>query len=654
MADTEVKLSESEEKMLKPFAKEIKDISASRPEGEWMVNIAHFMGYQYSEWDSSKAATNGRLVIQPRLQTRSVRIIENRMMPSINKMVAVIMSNIRTPLVRPPHAITIQERNRIETSNALLRELSMPWELDDASNWELFIRTLCLTGTAFNWEYWNPRDGTKFKTAVGELLHTGKHAREVLQPFDVFPELHVLSTYKMNHIQIRRLSTVDEIKRLYGKTVPADKNISSISAGEWQIRNLGHEHRAPHPAENLKYVYVTLVRPNAKFPKGKEIHWTIQGDSPEAVLYDDDNKNPNGELQVAMTAFSPVGTGWSTSPASQARQNNVSYNAMLSAQIQSERNALHQVLLVSNDSRISESELTERTRNKLSIVHYDPDGTPPVPLDIKSASGQSFRILDQLDKGLQDMMFQHGTMSGQVQGQIRSQPAVQEVRETDLLPLQPLIERIRQMVSDVGGWRLAMARKWFTEPRTASVMSDANQWKAFDFQKSNLSKSVQLYIPQEPNLPLSLDGKLNAIAKLQSINPNNPELLSTMFSEIFHVDRMSGVASLERDHRESQREEIEVLLTGSTIPVNAYDNHPLHMDELDRYRNRNRTEFKALDPMVQAMFQDHHDAHKSALMDQMVEDSRLAQLQALASGEIPPEETGGGQGQQQAEVTETA
>lgn len=638
----EQKISKEHEDLLKPFANEIKAIKESRPEGEWMVNLAHYMGFQWAEWQVSRGMANGRLILQPKASHESARVVENRIMPAVNKMVAVVMSNIRVPLVRPPHGITIQERNRVETSNALLRELSMPWELDDTAHWELFVRILCLTGTAFDWEYWNPKAGKMYGSVSDEVYNAGKHDREVLQPFDVFPQMHVTNMHKMRHITVRRLTDIDEIKAHYGVTVKGDPNISCVRAADWQIRTLSSPYSTPQGSEKSQFVYVTMVRPTEKNPDGHELHWTMMNEKPDRVLFKGPNQNPNGELQVAMMSFAPVGPGWSTSPTSQLRLNNLAYNSLLSSQIQMEKNALHQILLTPNDSKISEADLTERTRSQISVVHYDSDGGVPTPLAVRTSGNSGFRILDQLDKGAADIMFQHESMSGQVQGQIRSQPAVQEVRETDLLPLQPMIERLRTMVGEVGGWRLAMARKWFTESRTATVMSDSNEWKAFDFTKSNLSKSTQLYIPQEASLPLSLDGKLNAIGKIQAIDPNNTERLNAMFSELFHIDRISSVASLERDHRESQREEIEVLLTGNVIPVNVYDNDGLHMDELDRYRNRSRKEFKALPPIIQAAFQDHHDAHKSALMDKMVEEAEFAQLQAIASGQVEPE-----QGQEQ-------
>ena len=642
MAETD-KISKEHEALLKPFAGEIKAIHESRPEGEWMVNIAHFQGYQYAEWDSRGAAT-GRLVLQPKRSHESVRVVENRIMPAVNKMVAVILQQIRTPQVRPPHQMSISERNKVEASNALLQELAQPWELDDTSAWEFFLRILVLTGTAFNWEYWNPRTGKEYKGAANEIYRSGKHDREVLLPFDVFPEMHVMSIHKMNHITVRRLSDVKEIKRHYKVTVPADRNLSQVGAADWQIRTLGTPGTNPTPSENAKYVYITLVRPTESQPDGREIHWTMVNDKPERVLYEGKNLNPDGELQVGMVQYCPIGPGWSPSFASQARQNNVAYNRMLSSMIQSEKNALNQVILVSNESKISEADLTERVRSKLSVIHYDADGMTPIPLAVPSPGNAGFQLLDQLDKGLSDMSYQHESMKGQVQGQIRSQPAVQEVRETDLLPLQPLIERTRTMICETGGWRLAMARRWFSEKRTASVMSDANQWKVYDFHKSKLSGSTQLYIPQEPNLPLSLGGKLDVLIKMVSIG-TPPEQINAMSAELFHVDRISSVASLERDHREAQKEEIETLVTGEPLGVHSYDDDFLHMDELDRYRNRERQEFLSLAPMIQAQFQDHYEAHKEALYDDMMEQAEMAQLQAMAMGEG---EEGGGEGGQQA------
>ena len=139
-------LSEEQEKTLAPIVREIKLVDETRPTGEWMVNLAHYQGFPYAEW-GTRYGKEGRLVL-PKKRASEVRAVENRMMADIDKMVALVMDQLKPPQVVPPQNMSIAERNRVETANALSLWLAQPWNLDDNGSWEEFCRWLFLTGTA--------------------------------------------------------------------------------------------------------------------------------------------------------------------------------------------------------------------------------------------------------------------------------------------------------------------------------------------------------------------------------------------------------------------------------------------------------------------------------------------------------------------------
>jgi hypothetical protein len=276
----------------------------------------------------------------------------------------------------------------------------------------------------------------------------------------------------------------------------------------------------------------------------------------------------------------------------------------------------------------------------ISVVHYDDSESPNPPREFqpKGVPQGTDLVLSHLERGLSDTSNQHETMRGGAPGQLRSQPAVQEVRESDLMPLQPFI-----------GWRLAMAKSFYNEQRTAMVMSDVNSWKSFDFHAANLSKSTRLYIPTEPNMPISIDGKLNALAKMQAMGLD-PRIITTMFSELFHVDRMEGIASIGRNHKEAQRRELQLhLLNGSPLGVNVWDEDDIHKQTIDEFRVQMGERFLELPDIVKAVVQDHWDAHDVSGLNKLGVEMQKQQMLAMATQpQVPPgQEQPPGQGQEQ-------
>jgi len=620
----------AEMELLKPLASEVKSIEESRPDDEWMVNIAHYQGKQTVDWSPVRK----KLIYRQPSSVSKVRVVENRMMPAIDKLVAIIMQQIRVPRVVPPIDMSIEARNKVETSDALIRHLTGRPRLNDKANWELLLRQMCLTGTGSDFEYWDKNTGKKFRSVASEV-YAGDIKREIISAFDLFPQPSRSWDTDMDYVKVRRLSDIAEIKRVYSVELKPDPNMADVGAAEWQVRNLSGLRGVPEKSKTAKYIYIHIERPSEKYPAGREIHFALRNNMPERVLYSGPNHNPNGELQVAIIHYQPLALGWSTSIASQLRRGNISYNALLSAAIGYAENATKQTLLVPSSSRVSESTLTEENKSAVRVIHYDDSESPTGPRELRSAGipDGAFRVLDTLDKGLADMTHQHEAMRGQAPGQTRSQLAVQEVRETDLLPIQPLIERFKEMICEVNEWRLAMARKRYTERRTKNVLSDTNDWQARDFHRANLSESTQLYIPSEPNMPMSLDGKLNVLAKLASLPNVSPAMVQAATGDILRLDRIESVATIEHDHRQAQRREFQTkLLRGEPVGVKQYDNDELHMAVLDEYRTKMGDYYERLPDIIKAQVQDHYEAHKSQMLDKMTELAQIAQLQMLASG----------------------
>jgi hypothetical protein len=316
-----------EQKTLEPIVAEIQDVAENRPTGEWMVNIAHYYGKQWAEW----LPVGNRLTYQTARSRESTKASVKNLMPMIDKTVDVVLTQIRPPQVVPPSEMDIAERNRIEVSNALIEHKSHASELDDSANWELMLRHVFLTGIGCDFEYWDPKAGRKYAGVAGELYNEGDLAREIISPFDVFPQPNRQWSRQMNHITIRRLTTVQEIKANYGVKVDADTQLSDVMATDWQMRHLDSPKYGPRPTKVSKYVYVRLERPSDEFPDGREIHFTILSKQADRILYAGPNQNPDGQLQVGLIQHYPVGLGWPTSLASQLRSGIVTYNVLMSA-----------------------------------------------------------------------------------------------------------------------------------------------------------------------------------------------------------------------------------------------------------------------------------------------------------------------------------
>lgn len=345
------------------------------------------------------------------------------------------------------------------------------------------------------------------------------------------------------------------------------------------------------------------------------------------------------------------------------------------------------------------------------IIPYKPALGKPEPLPLEGLPTYVLQEVDRIISDMEDISGQHQASRGMSPGSgVVAATAIAFLQEKDDAIISSTMSSIEQTIQKVARQALTLAVDFWDIPRIIRVTGTDRSFDSFTLKGSDLANGLDVRVEAGSALPSSKSARQAFLMDLANSGMISPQQMLDML-EIGGVNQL--VDRMRIDMRAAQRENLRMKRltpdmvaqfmvqtmtqalqgeqgsmdpnTGTptvdpgnlmsyppVVPVNKWDNHPVHISTHNNYRKSQ--EFEQLDDVVKDQFERHIHIHETYVFMQTqnpafgqaqagVPNSQMGMTPELATGPdasgVPPTgqpPMGGGQpppqgGQPQPQMT---
>lgn len=248
------------------------------------------------------------------------------------------------------------------------------------------------------------------------------------------------------------------------------------------------------------------------------------------------------------------------------------------------------------------------------------------------------RLLDIFEQQMMHVVSVHEVSQGQVPGRVEAAKAIELLKSSDQGMYKHLLDTIDAAIS-IGGWQILMMAREFESPEKQVLTYSreglplVKHWRAEAVHPGTQVRAVRM-----SGLGRTRAQRQDALMTLyQNKVITDPDVVA----ELMDLPIPSFTNPRAHDMRLARAENIE-MSHGIAVKPNSWDNHAIHLRELNEYRKTQ--EYRALGPMEKSIMEWHAQGHEQL---QIVEAQKMARLiaaqqpvqpmpAAAAGGEVVP------------------
>lgn len=633
----------------------------------WWVNLAFFSGDQWVMWNR----------VSNRLETPRAGDVMLPRKPVIwNYFKPIVLARHSKETRTTPYAEVQPATNEDSDAKAakvgtkILEYMRNNLALEE--KWDLAWRWAELTGTVFWKVIWNPNKGGKhilFDPISGEPLSEytlGDVDLAVRGPFSIYPDPTGTDYYGDEGTPIAWLieeyaEDIDVIYEKYGVRVEAE-DVSEIKSNT-QTTQLASAWQGQAKSEKLDHhaaVREMWVRPCANYPRGRLIIctstkllkvWTDE-DGMEALPYwtpaldwqpQFEGEECPYEKRVydlpyeVMVPFKKPGQFWGVTIAEDLVNPQRQLNITMS-QILQESEGTSKIMApkgLVDWSRVN-------TRDGLQVIEYDPTTTinpnlKPEFLNRPGVSVSHYRNIELFVQHMYQISGVHEISHGQAPPGVTSGRGLMFLAEQDDSKYGPPVRRGMKCYERVCSQILRRVRQGYKEPRVLRIIGkDGSVDIVPDFMGADLTSTDARVVIGE-GLPQSKYFRAEWIERLVQIGALKPAENEKDRDMVLRVVELGGENEIQDQvtaAKYKQASENRRMAKGYPVEPKYWEDHPVHLDELNRFRNSlEYDEAVAWNPLVADLFEAHYHGHK-ALMAQVASESAVDQVMPQVTAEI--------------------
>jgi len=263
------------------------------------------------------------------------------------------------------------------------------------------------------------------------------------------------------------------------------------------------------------------------------------------------------------------------------------------------------------------------------IIHYKPVlGHKPELLDLKGLPATYGVVLDMTKASLDNLFSQHEVTQGTTRSDLRSGTMISLLREQDAHGQIPAHSIFEEGMAAVMSRILKRIQRGYEEERTLQIVGKDNEYDVFVFKGADLRNNTDVRVKAQSSLP---DSRVAREALIMERfreglygDPRDPEVRR-------HVMNLLEDAVIKDVYNETLKDEKVArwenrLLMKFEINVNTYDNHVIHLKELNLFRKSMDYQKLKLENIrmfseIEARFMKHELMHQE-FVNQMIEQQR--------------------------------
>jgi len=243
---------------------------------------------------------------------------------------------------------------------------------------------------------------------------------------------------------------------------------------------------------------------------------------------------------------------------------------------------------------------------------------PQLPAWIQNSPQE---LIIQID----DILGVHDVSRGSAPANIESGYGLAVLAEQDATPIGKLNSSTARMFSRLGSMVLKLYEAEVKETRTAVVQIPGQPPDTVPWTGKTIAGQTTARVPQELIAPRSHAALMQTADKFLEMGVIQSVEEYTRLAEM--PDERSLVAAIRPDVARARRENVSMAQGKVRIPED-WDDHAIHVAELDAYRKTER--YEALDPEIKEIFAAHYQAHKVLMAE-----AAAAQQSAMNVGGPP-------------------
>jgi hypothetical protein len=268
----------------------------------------------------------------------------------------------------------------------------------------------------------------------------------------------------------------------------------------------------------------------------------------------------------------------------------------------------------------------------------DPDDSPSQILRYTSATGAKPELLqglvfpsdstiEMVEMGMMHVMGQREVSNAQVPGRVEAAKAIELLKEADAGALQVLRGTIKAS-NDIGWYQqLQNARQFQTVPDMVTSYSKEGIPEVKHFKAGDMKPGFRIKTTMTTALARSRSNRQDLLIRLwDSKAITDPEVMADMLEM-----PLPNTLSDKADDVMLARNENLKIAAGEAIEPNSWDDHTIHLRELNSWRKT--SEYLSSSPDVKQKAEHHAQRHEALEEIQL---ARQAKLQMIAQGGQPP------------------
>lgn len=640
-------------------------------ERQWYLNLSFYYGKQnvvYRANPNLVFGANGSLYVPPAPYWR-VRPVFNRCKPIIRREIAKLNSTKPTVNVMPA---STEDRDIFAAQagediwESTYRRLNLARVFRRASFWT----QTC--GTGYIKTYWDPtiKDPESVPQEIPPELEalgiqppetSGDFVVQHETPFHVFvPDLREEELEKQPYLIHAQMKNAEWIKMFFGHDFTDTSGLSNemIIDDSW-INLIGANNNQKGNKQIL--VLECWVKPGAlpMFPEGGL--FTVAGNQimPPGVTF-------GWPYQHGMYPFSklesiPSGKYYSESTLVDLIPIQKEYNRTR-GQIIEAKNRMAKPQLIAEQGSVDPAKITTEPGQ---VILYKTGFQPPQPLPLQDMPSYVINEVQQLQQDFDVISGQTEVSRGETPTGVTAATAIAYLQEQDDTILSHAYQSYEEGIEKCAKLILAYANQYWSEERIIKVIGPGGSFDAKAFKGSDLRGNTDVRVEGGSALPQSKAATQAFLMDLMNAGHIDPQ----KGLELMQIGSLSKLyETVHLDIRQAQRENLKLAVitpdmmqehqmaaqqdfqqnpddyfepsdpmapmrqpveAKPIVPVNTYDNHEIHIQIHNDYRKSQ--EFENADDMVKQLFEDHVNAHISALS---------AVMMGAGMAPMPPESPG--------------
>jgi len=577
------------------------------------VQLAYYAGHQHI----AMSKTARQIVPLPKEEWQ-VQYTANRILPAVRNELSKVLRHKLSKAVIPASTEEADIRSaRIadKVVEWLEYELKLQEIDEEAVMWALVTRI------GFVKPVWNPAKGLMVATKEGRPIRQGDVDIEVVNLFEIKWDPGASRWSDVRWVIHERQRSLEYIKAVYGKDVPADDTLTASNIYDGKLRSLTSGSSVfgtqSTKAKNSAIVKEYWEAPSHEYPNGRRI--TIAGGV--ELWYEEDigfgeKDNTDREIPIFPLIHIPVpGKIIGTSVTEQLIPVQREYNKSR-GQIIENKNLMGKPKWAAEDGAIIDYEIDSAPG---SVIWYRKGFNPPIMLQPGSLGADVYKNVEQCIEEFMYISSQQEVSHGSTPTGVNSGVAIQLLQEQDDTKLAPTIAKYGRWKQKYMSYLLKIIRFKYDEVRTVQLVGQNKRMEALEFRGSDLT-STDIRFEDMSLTQLSNAARKQYILELISMGVLNPQMDRDLIIRMLELGITDDLYDgLEIDVQQALNENASWAKEDFSPITRDFFHHEVHVAQHNKFRKGE--EYMAMSPEMQTAIDAHIQEHMTFIMQAMMQAS---------------------------------